>query len=132
MPELKVDIVAASLASTAESWVDKLVAERVAAAPANQDPTLWGRQVQPEAARRLAWLGLPRSGHQNGVFLQLTGAVDIDIPPRTDFTLGQLQRAQALGDAQVLAAHGRPVLWLHLRDRPAGLVALMHAVQELG
>jgi glucose-6-phosphate isomerase len=46
--------------------------------------------------------------------------------------LGQRQQAQASGDAQVLAAHGRPVLRLHLRDRPAGLVALMHAVQELG
>jgi glucose-6-phosphate isomerase len=74
-----------------------------------------------------------KGGHQNGSFLQLTGAVDTDIPvPGTDFSLGQLQRAQALGDAQVLAAHGRPVLRLHLRDRPAGLVALVHALQELG
>ncbi|HYZ38796.1 MAG TPA: glucose-6-phosphate isomerase [Pseudonocardiaceae bacterium] len=73
-----------------------------------------------------------KGGHQNGTFLQLTGAVDTDIPvPGTDFSLGQLQRAQALGDAQVLAAHGRPVLRLHLRDRPAGLVALVHALQEL-
>jgi glucose-6-phosphate isomerase len=72
-------------------------------------------------------------GPQNGAFLQLTGTVDVDIPiPGTDCTLGQLQQAQASGDAQVLAAHGRPVLRLHLRDRPAGLVALMHAVQELG
>ena len=71
--------------------------------------------------------------HQNGSFLQLTGAVDKDIPvPGTDFSLGQLQRAQALGDAQVLAAHGRPVLRLYLRDRPAGLVALVHTLQELG
>jgi len=70
-----------------------------------------------------------KGGHQNGSFLQLTGAVDTDIPvPGTDFSLGRLQRAQALGDAQVLAAHGRPVLRLHLRDRPAGLVALVHAL----
>jgi glucose-6-phosphate isomerase len=74
-----------------------------------------------------------KGGHRNGGFLQLTGAVDVDIPvPDTDFTLGQLQRAQALGDAQVLATNGRPVLRLHLRDRPAGLVALVRAVQELG
>ncbi|HJT03242.1 MAG TPA: glucose-6-phosphate isomerase, partial [Pseudonocardiaceae bacterium] len=73
-----------------------------------------------------------KGGHQNGSFLQLTGAVDTDIPvPDTGFSLGQLQRAQALGDAQVLAAHGRPVLRLHLRDRPAGLVALVHALEEL-
>jgi glucose-6-phosphate isomerase len=74
-----------------------------------------------------------KGGHQNGTFMQLTGAVASDIPvPGTDFSLGQLQRAQALGDAQVLAAHGRPVLRLHLRDRPAGLVAVVHALQELG
>ncbi len=73
-----------------------------------------------------------KGGHQNGAFLQLTGAVDTDVPvPGTEFTLGELQRAQALGDADVLAAHGRPVLRLHLLDRPAGLVALVHAIQEL-
>jgi glucose-6-phosphate isomerase len=33
-----------------------------------------------------------------------------------------------LGDAQVLAARGRPVLRLHFLDRAAGLVALMHAL----
>ncbi|MGH3695560.1 MAG: glucose-6-phosphate isomerase [Pseudonocardiaceae bacterium] len=73
-----------------------------------------------------------KGGHQNGAFLQLTGAVDTDLPvPGTGFTLGELQRAQALGDADVLATHGRPVLRLHLLDRPAGLVALIHAIQEL-
>ncbi|MBV9012527.1 MAG: glucose-6-phosphate isomerase [Pseudonocardiales bacterium] len=72
-----------------------------------------------------------KGGHQNGVFLQLTGALEGDIPvPGTDFTLGELQQAQAVGDAQVLAAHGRPVLRLHLLDRAAGLVALVHALQE--
>jgi hypothetical protein len=29
-----------------------------------------------------------------------------------------------------VAAHGRPVLRLHLLDRAAGLVALVHALQE--
>lgn len=73
-----------------------------------------------------------KGGHQNGAFLQLTGAVAADIPvPGTEFTLGDLQRAQAWGDADVLAAHGRPVLRIHLLDRAAGLVALAHAVQEL-
>jgi glucose-6-phosphate isomerase len=72
-----------------------------------------------------------KGGHQNGAFLQLTGVVDTDIPvPGTGFTLGELQQAQALGDANVLAAHGRPVLRLHLLDRAAGLVALVHALQE--
>jgi glucose-6-phosphate isomerase len=73
-----------------------------------------------------------KGGHQNGAFLQLTGAVEEDIGvPDTGFTLGELQRAQALGDADVLAAHGRPVLRLHLLDRSAGLVTLVHAIQEL-
>ncbi|MGH3717742.1 MAG: glucose-6-phosphate isomerase [Pseudonocardiaceae bacterium] len=72
-----------------------------------------------------------KGGHQNGAFLQLTGALEEDIPvPEAGFTLGELQRAQAAGDADVLAAHGRPVLRLHLLDRPAGLVALIHALQE--
>jgi glucose-6-phosphate isomerase len=73
-----------------------------------------------------------KGGHQNGAFLQLTGVVGTDIPvPGTGFSFGDLQRAQALGDADVLTAHGRPVLRLHLLDRPAGLVQLVHALQEL-
>lgn len=73
-----------------------------------------------------------KGGHPNGAFLQLTGAVGTDLPvPDVGFTLGKLQSAQALGDAEVLAQHARPVLRLHLNDRPAGLVQLMRAVQEL-
>ncbi|TKG70414.1 glucose-6-phosphate isomerase [Prauserella endophytica] len=73
-----------------------------------------------------------KGGHPNGVFLQLTGTPenDLEVPDRP-YTLGQLQRAQALGDGQVLAAGGRPVLRLHLTDRAAGLAELMRAVQEL-
>lgn len=74
-----------------------------------------------------------KGGHQNGVFLQITGAVeqDLDVPDRP-YTLGVLQHAQALGDGQVLAEHGRPVLRLHLTDRAAGLAELVRAVQEVG
>ena len=36
--------------------------------------------------------------------------------PGRDFTFGQFIAAQAGGDAQVLADHGRPVLRLHLTD----------------
>ncbi|MGH3926338.1 MAG: glucose-6-phosphate isomerase, partial [Pseudonocardiaceae bacterium] len=74
-----------------------------------------------------------KGGHQNGSFLQLTGDVEPDIlVPGTSFTLGDLQRAQALGDAEVLAARGRPVLRLHFLGRAAGLVQVVRAVQELG
>ena len=48
--------------------------------------------------------------------------------PDRPFTFGQLIAAQAAGDAQVLAEHGRPVLRLHLRDRAAGLRRLERAL----
>jgi glucose-6-phosphate isomerase len=74
-----------------------------------------------------------KGGHQNGIFLQLTGAVEQDLEvPDMPYTLGTLQHAQALGDGQVLAEHGRPVLRLHLTDRAAGLAELIRAVQEVG
>lgn len=72
-----------------------------------------------------------KGGHPNGVYLQITGAVaDLAIPQRP-YTFAQLQLAQAIGDAQVLAGRGRPVLRLHLTDRLAGLAQLGHAVQGL-
>ncbi|MGH3936478.1 MAG: glucose-6-phosphate isomerase, partial [Pseudonocardiaceae bacterium] len=58
MSQLAVDISSPSLATAAQSWVDKLVAEQVASALSRQDPTLWGPRAQPEAARRLAWVAL--------------------------------------------------------------------------
>jgi glucose-6-phosphate isomerase len=73
-----------------------------------------------------------KGGHQNGAFLQITGAVeqDLEVPDRP-YTLGVLQHAQALGDGQVLSEHRRPVLRLHLTDRAAGLAHLVKAVQEV-
>ena len=73
-----------------------------------------------------------KGGHQNGVFLQITGVVEEDMAvPEREYTLGSLQHAQALGDGQVLAQHGRPVLRLHLTDRAAGLAALVAALAEV-
>ncbi|WP_447003124.1 glucose-6-phosphate isomerase [Saccharothrix isguenensis] len=74
-----------------------------------------------------------KGGHQNGVFLQLTGASEarLDVPGRP-YDLTTLQLAQALGDGQVLAERGRPVLRLHLTDRVAGLAQLVEAIQEDG
>jgi glucose-6-phosphate isomerase len=73
-----------------------------------------------------------KGGHQNGVFLQLTGAVEEDLAvPGRPYTLGTLQRAQALGDGQVLSERGRPVLRLHLTDRVAGLAHLVRALEEV-
>jgi glucose-6-phosphate isomerase len=73
-----------------------------------------------------------KGGHQNGVFLQVTGAVTDDITvPERPYTLGTLQHAQAVGDGKVLSDHGRPVLRLHLTDRMAGLAELARAVTDL-
>ena len=66
-----------------------------------------------------------KGGPPIGVFLQVTGAStdDLTVPDRP-YTFGQLITAQAAGDAQVLADHGRPVLRLHLTDRAAGVAQL--------
>ncbi len=70
-----------------------------------------------------------KGGHQNGIFLQILGAVPKDLPvPDRPYTLAQLQQAQARGDGSVLAGNGRPVLTLYLWDRAAGLDAIAAAL----
>ncbi|MBG6218335.1 glucose-6-phosphate isomerase [Arthrobacter sp. CAN_A6] len=73
-----------------------------------------------------------KGGPASGVYLQITGAASSDLGiPDLPFTFGQLIAAQAAGDAQVLADHGRPVLRLHLADRAAGLVQLSSVIDSL-
>ncbi|WP_018686120.1 hypothetical protein [Actinokineospora enzanensis] len=73
-----------------------------------------------------------KGGHQNGVFLQVTGGAEEDLQvPDRPYTLGVLQHAQALGDGQVLIDHGRPLLRLHFTDRAAGLARLVEAIAEV-
>jgi glucose-6-phosphate isomerase len=70
-----------------------------------------------------------KGGPQNGVFLQLTGAVTTDIEvPGKPYSLGRLQLAQAIGDLRALRTRGRPAIRLHLRDRAEGLAQLLDAV----
>ena len=71
-----------------------------------------------------------KGGPQNGVFLQITGALedDVDVPGR-DFTLGGLQLAQALGDLGALRQRGRPAIRVHLRDRAAGVSQLLDSAR---
>ena len=73
-----------------------------------------------------------KGGPAVGVFLQVTASAskDVEIPGRP-FTFAQLIEAQAAGDAQVLAEHGRPVLRLHLTDRDAGVQQLTDLVSAL-
>lgn len=73
-----------------------------------------------------------KGGPQDGSFLLITGAVMDDLPvPGRPYTFGQLQAAQAAGDRQALAGRGRPVLWLHLRDRADGLARVLSAAGGL-
>jgi glucose-6-phosphate isomerase len=63
-----------------------------------------------------------KGGPATGVYLQVTTAPHEDLPvPGREFSFGDFIAAQAAGDAQVLAEHGRPVLRLHLTDHDAGL-----------
>ncbi len=70
-----------------------------------------------------------KGGPAVGSYLQITAAplTDLEVPERP-FTFGTLIAAQAAGDAQVLAANGRPVLRLHLRDRAAGTARLLEVL----
>ena len=74
---------------------------------------------------------LHKGGPPQGVFLQVTMADEPDLPiPGHPYTFGQLKRAQAIGDFESLAKHGRPALRVHLgRDADAGLAALAQAVR---
>jgi glucose-6-phosphate isomerase len=70
-----------------------------------------------------------QGGPQNGVFVQLTGAVKEDVPiPGRPYSLGRLQIAQAFADLRALRARERPALRLHLRDRAEGVATLLSAL----
>ena len=71
-----------------------------------------------------------KGGPATGVYLQVTTAPheDLAIPGR-EFTFGDFIAAQAGGDAQILADHGRPVLRLHLADHDGGLAQLTRALR---
>ncbi|GGL24605.1 glucose-6-phosphate isomerase [Phycicoccus endophyticus] len=74
-----------------------------------------------------------KGGPATGVYVQVTTtpAQDLAVPGR-DFTFGQFIAAQAAGDAQVLAEHGRPVLRLHLSEHDAGLARVRAALGQGG
>jgi glucose-6-phosphate isomerase len=70
-----------------------------------------------------------KGGPRQGVYLQITSTSSADIAvPGRDFTFGELIASQAAGDAAVLAALGRPVLTLTLRDVISGLSAIRNAI----
>jgi glucose-6-phosphate isomerase len=70
-----------------------------------------------------------KGGAPTGVFLQVTTTPQQDLAiPGRPFTFGDFILAQAVGDASVLADHGRPVLRLHLDDHDAGLAVVRNAL----
>ena len=71
-----------------------------------------------------------KGGPATGVFLQITAdaAHDLEIPD-SPFSYGYLIKAQAAGDASVLAEHGRPVLTLTLTDPVTNTTTLFDAVR---
>jgi glucose-6-phosphate isomerase len=70
-----------------------------------------------------------KGGPAVGVFLQLSTTDDVDLAiPGRPFTFGQLIRAQAEGDASVLADHGRPVLSLTLANADTSLPLVVDAL----
>lgn len=98
------------------------------------------RQAVQHAARAATTLGygprflhstgqLHKGGPNHGVFLQVVADEgDLAIPGES-FGFGTLQRAQALGDFDVLARHGRRVLRLDLgADVEGGLAQLAQAL----
>jgi glucose-6-phosphate isomerase len=71
-----------------------------------------------------------KGGPRQGVFLQLIGTGDKDIQvPGRNFGFSELMNSQADGDADVLAAAGRPVLTLRLSDNKVAL-ALVTQILE--
>ncbi len=74
-----------------------------------------------------------KGGPANGVFIQVTATPEEDLAvPGREFTFGEFISAQAGGDAQVLAEHGRPVLRLHLTEHGRGLSQVRSALSTSG
>ncbi len=75
---------------------------------------------------------LHKGGPNTGLFLQLVDEPANDVAvPETDYTFGQLIRAQALGDYQALVQRGRRVLRVQLgRNAEQGLKALAAAIEH--
>jgi transaldolase/glucose-6-phosphate isomerase len=75
---------------------------------------------------------LHKGGGDNGVFLQLTGGPNRDVPiPDEPFTFGALARAQAIGDYESLVSRNRRALSIDLGENvEAGLEQLATAVKN--
>ncbi|MFL6002911.1 MAG: glucose-6-phosphate isomerase, partial [Nocardioides sp.] len=69
-----------------------------------------------------------KGGPPTGVYLQITGQPEGDLAvPDRPFTFHEFLTAQAVGDGQVLADQGRPVLRLHVSS-PGDLAGVHKAL----
>ena len=75
---------------------------------------------------------LHKGGPNTGIFIQITADDSEDVAvPGEAFDFSILKQAQALGDLQSLARHGRRVVRLHLgRDTKAGLDYVLRVVDS--
>jgi glucose-6-phosphate isomerase len=72
-----------------------------------------------------------KGGPKTGLFIVMTAEPESDLPiPGSPFTFGQLETAQALGDLESLAAHGKPALRLHLTGGAANGLSVVDAAIE--
>lgn len=71
-----------------------------------------------------------KGGPAQGAFLQIRerSGVDLEIPERP-FTFGELIEAQSIGDANVLADHGRPVVTLTITEGASDILDIFEAAQ---
>lgn len=74
---------------------------------------------------------LHKGGDDHGVFFQITGDNEVDLPiPGVPYTFGVLQAAQAAGDLEALQNKGRRVARLHISGNlAAGLAKFLSAVE---
>ena len=72
-----------------------------------------------------------KGGPNSGVFLQITcdDSEDLAVPGQR-YSFGTIKLAQARGDFEVLAARGRRLLRVHLKDTESGLQTLHAWVQQ--
>jgi transaldolase / glucose-6-phosphate isomerase len=73
-----------------------------------------------------------KGGPNTGLFLQLTGGRDADLAiPESPYGFSAFRQAQAQGDFQALAKHGRRILRVDLgKDAGLGIGRLRRAIQE--
>ena len=73
-----------------------------------------------------------KGGQQNGAFIQITAnsAIDLQIPSK-NFSFNKLLLAQAQGDFDALKSRSLPIIRFHLKNRTAGLKALIQALKKI-